>query len=218
MKELPPEQRPRERMESLGPASLSDLDLLTLLLGSGTSAHPVSVVAQKVLTLLDSLAADEHICPKQMQKIEGVGPAKATLICAALEIGRRRLPAKRKQLLFPSDVFPFIRHYGTRQQEHFLSIALNGAQEVLSITVVSIGSVNHTLVHPREVFAPALQQRATAVIVAHNHPSGTLTPSKNDLEVTKRLVEVGNLLGIKILDHIIFSEEGFISMLEGDMF
>ena len=144
--------------------------------------------------------------------------AKATLICVALGIGRRRLSAKRKQLLFPSDVFPFIRHYGTRQQNFFLSIALNGAQEILSISVVSVGSVNHTLVHPREVFSKALKEHSISVVLAHNHPSGILTPSLDDIKVTKRLKKAGEILGIKVLDHLIFSDESFLSMLEKEMF
>ena len=103
-------------------------------------------------------------------------------------------------------------------QEHFLAISLNGAQEVLSINVCSIGLVNRTIVHPREVFSEALAQRATAIIVAHNHPSGVLEPSAEDREVTRRLKKAGDILGMPIIDHLVFSEEGFISMLEGSMF
>ena len=149
---------------------------------------------------------------------ENMGLAKAALICAALELGRRRLPSKRKQIIFPSDAYPLIRHFGTRQQEHFLCISLNGAHEVVSVNVVSIGLVNHTLVHPREVFADPLRERATAGIVAHNHPSGNLTPSSDDRNVTRRLKSAGELLGIPVLDHLIFSDVAFHSMLEEDEF
>ncbi len=216
IKELPQSERPRERLQEHGPLALSDLELLTLLIGSGTSRNPAMKVAEQLLYLLDKLSGEEEITIEQLTSIDGMGLAKATLVLAALELGRRRLPPKRKQIVFPSDVFPLIRHYASRPQECFLSISLNGAHEVISINVVSIGLVNHTLVHPREVFATPLRERATAVIIAHNHPSGILQPSGDDRNVTRRLVKAGELLGIKVLDHLIFSEEEYRSMLEKD--
>lgn len=214
IKELPAEQRPREKLEHFGSCALSDLELLTILIGSGTVHAPASMLAHRVLELLDTKKAQDELTIGDLVQIEGIGMAKASLILAALELGRRRLPPRRKQIVFPSDAYPLIRHYGSRPQEHFLCISLNGAHEVMSVTVVSIGLVNHTLVHPREVFSTALQERATAVIVAHNHPSGVLLPSADDRTVTQRLCKAGELLGIQVLDHLIFSEESFHSMLE----
>jgi len=153
IKELPSEQRPRERLRMKGPNALSDMELIAILIGSGTFGRPAHVLAQQILDLLDRTSGDSEVEVDDLTQIDGMGIAKATLISAALELGRRRLPSKRKQIIFPSDVYPLIRHYGSRPQEYFLSIALNGAHEVISINVVSIGLVNHTLVHPREVFA-----------------------------------------------------------------
>jgi DNA repair protein RadC len=136
-----------------GPNALSDMELIAILIGSGTFGRPAHVLAQQILDLLDRTSGDSEVEVDDLTQIDGMGIAKATLISAALELGRRRLPSKRKQIIFPSDVYPLIRHYGSRPQEYFLSIALNGAHEVISINVVSIGLVNHTLVHPREVFA-----------------------------------------------------------------
>jgi DNA repair protein RadC len=109
---------------------------------------------------------------------------------------------------------PWVRHYGDRRQEHFLCISLNGANEVITTRVVSVGLVNKTQVHPREVFAEPITDRASAVILAHNHPSGNLSPSKEDLQITRQLKEAGETLGITVLDHIIFSQKGHYSFLE----
>ena len=214
IKELPPHERPREKLQKKGSLTLSDIELLAILIGSGTAKKPAFLLAQHVLELLDRTHGDSEILLDDLLTIEGVGVAKATLISAALELGRRRMPTKRKQIIFPSDIYPIIRHYGSRPQEYFLCISLNGAHEVMSVNVVSIGLVNHTLVHPREVFSIPLRERATAVVVAHNHPSGKLQPSSEDLNVTKRLLQAGEILGIKVLDHLIFSDESFRSMLE----
>jgi len=214
IKEMPIEQRPREKLQNSGSESLSDLELIALLVGSGTKRVNTFALAKNILDKLDHTDADTQLNAEDFLKIEGMGIAKATLICAALELGRRRLPTKRKQVIYPSDVFPLIRHYGNRMQEYFLSISLNGAHEIISVNIVSIGLVNHTISHPREVFTEALKERATAVIIAHNHPSGILKPSSDDINVTKRLTQAGEILGIKVLDHLIFSSDSFRSMLE----
>jgi len=218
IKELPSAERPREKLREKGSLALADTELLTIMIGSGTMKVPAPVLATRVMDFLDQRKPDEEVSVETLMVVDGMGLAKAALICAALELGRRRLPSKRKQIIFPSDAYPLIRHFGTRQQEHFLCISLNGAHEVVSVNVVSIGLVNHTLVHPREVFADPLRERATAVIVAHNHPSGNLNPSNDDRNVTRRLKSAGELLGIPVLDHLIFSDVTFHSMLEEDEF
>ncbi len=207
--------RPRERMLSRGAESLSDQELLAILIGSGNRERSVTAIAKELLELLDRKPL---VTNEDLMGIAGLGLAKASLISAALELGRRRLTAKRRQISTPSDIYPLIQHYATRMQEHFLSVCLNGAHEVLSVNVCSIGLVNRTLVHPREVFGEAVRQRATAILVAHNHPSGNLEPSMEDKDVTRRLKQAGDILGIKVLDHLIFSEEGYLSMLEGNLF
>jgi len=215
IKDMDVHDRPRERMVSGGAESLSDLELLAILIGSGSKERPVNSIAKQLLEVMDKKALIAH---EDLLTIQGLGMAKTTLICAALELGRRRLPAKKRQISTPGDIFPLISHYAGRMQEHFLSVALNGAHEVLSVNVCSIGLVNRTLVHPREVFVEAVRQRATAILVAHNHPSGNLEPSVEDRDVTRRLRQAGDIIGIKVLDHLVFSEEGYFSMLEGNVF
>jgi len=215
IKDMDVHDRPRERMVSGGAESLSDLELLAILIGSGSKERPVNSIAKELLEVMDKKAIVSH---EDLQNISGLGMAKTTLICAALELGRRRLPAKKRQISTPGDIYPLISHYAGRMQEHFLSVALNGAHEVLSVNVCSIGLVNRTLVHPREVFVEAVRQRATAILVAHNHPSGNLEPSVEDRDVTRRLRQAGDIIGIKVLDHLVFSEEGYFSMLEGNVF
>ncbi|MGE4454786.1 MAG: DNA repair protein RadC [Sphaerochaeta sp.] len=215
IKEMAVCDRPRERLVQRGAEALSDQELLSILIGSGNRDRSVTAISKDLLSLLDKKPIPSN---EDLQSIDGLGMAKATLIGAALELGRRRLPAKRRQISTPSDIYPLIRHYAGRMQEHFLSVCLNGAHEVLSVNVCSIGLVNRTLVHPREVFGEAVRQRATAILVAHNHPSGNLEPSMEDKDVTRRLKQAGDILGIKVLDHLIFSEEGYLSMLEGNLF
>ncbi len=215
IKDMAVHDRPRERMVSGGAESLSDLELLAILIGSGSKERPVNSIAKGLLEVMDKKAIVAH---EDLLAIQGLGMAKTTLICAALELGRRRLPAKKRQISTPGDIYPLISHYAGRMQEHFLSVALNGAHEVLSVNVCSIGLVNRTLVHPREVFVEAVRQRATAILVAHNHPSGNLEPSVEDRDVTRRLRQAGDIIGIKVLDHLVFSEEGYFSMLEGNVF
>lgn len=143
-----------------------------------------------------------------------MGPAKATLIKSAMEFSRRRIKPEGLKISFPPDVLPLIRHYADRKQEHFICVSLNGANEVITSRVVSVGLVNKTQVHPREVFADPITDRASAIIVAHNHPAGKLTPSREDEEITKRLKQAGETLGIKLLDHIIFNHKSYYSYLE----
>ncbi len=153
IKELTSAERPREKLREKGSLALADTELLTIMIGSGTMKVPAPVLASRVLDFLDQRRPDDEVSVETLMVVDGMGLAKASLICAALELGRRRLPSKRKQIIFPSDAYPLVRHFGTRQQEHFLCISLNGAHEVVAVNVVSIGLVNHTLVHPRDVLS-----------------------------------------------------------------
>ena len=155
---------------------------MAILLGSGTKDSDVLTVAGRILKVLDG--RNEKLSVEELQKIEGVGPAKASLIAAALEFARRRIRPEGLRISFPPDVLPLIRHFADRRQEHFICVSLNGANEVIATRVVSVGLVNKTQVHPREVFADPITDRASAVIVAHNHPSGSLEPSKEDIDIT----------------------------------
>jgi DNA repair protein RadC len=172
----------------------------------------VMTVAGRILKVLDADNGKPNL--QELQKIEGVGLAKATLIVAALELARRRIRPEGLKITFPTDVLPLINHFADRKQEHFICISVNGANEVITTRVVSVGLVNKTQVHPREVFADPITDRASAIIVAHNHPVSSLTPSKQDIEATQRLKAAGETLGIGLLDHIIFNKKGYYSFLE----
>jgi DNA repair protein RadC len=214
--DIPKLDRPREKLLQKGAAALSDLELMAILLGSGTKSHDVLTVADRILKTIDKAGVNPSV--DDLMDIEGVGPAKATLIAAALEFARRRIRPEGFKISFPPDVLPLIQHYADRKQEHFICISLNGAKEVIAVRTVSVGLVDKTHVHPREVFADPITDRASAIIVAHNHPAGSVTPSKKDIEITERLKAAGETLGIKLLDHIIFNHKGYYSFLEYDEF
>lgn len=210
--DLPVSERPREKLKRKGAQALSDLELMAILVGSGTPKLDVMALASRLLKSMDGAGAAPDLA--DLSKVEGIGPAKASLVVAALEFSRRRIRPRGVKIAFPPDVYPLIRHVADRRQEHFLCISLNGANEVIAVRTVSVGLVNRALVHPREVFADPITDRASAVIVAHNHPSGNLSPSQDDLDVTRQLQEAGKTLGIKLLDHLIFNESKYYSMLE----
>jgi DNA repair protein RadC len=201
--------RPRERLCREGPAALSDKELLAILLNTGTKGKNVSELATDILELLEREPGIPSV--KELSVLTGMGAAKSCVIAAMLEFGRRRWGVCGTKIRSPADLYPLIRHYADRKQERFLGISLNGAYEVIAIRIVTIGLVNRTIAHPREVFADMIADRANAAIVAHNHPSGSMTPSPEDNGVTARLYEAGKILGINLLDHMIFTENGYYS-------
>ena len=210
--DIPEADRPREKLLRKGAAALSDQELLAVLLGKGTPGMDVMKLAAKLAKAIDvkglGVQADD------LREFDGVGDAKATLVLAALEFARRRIKPEGAKIETPADLLPHVRHYADRKQEHFLCASINGANEILNIRVVSIGLVDRTPVHAREVFAEALADRASAIVVAHNHPAGGLEPSPADIEVTKQLKAAGVVMGIALLDHIIFNRTGYFSFLE----
>jgi DNA repair protein RadC len=168
-------------------------------------------VADELLALFDSRGIPGI---EDLTKIRGSGMGKGALICAAFEFSRRRLCADRKRITCPSDILPLVSHYADRKQEYFLCASLTGAHEVQEIRVVTMGILNRALVHPREVFSDPIRDRAGAVLALHNHPSGNVEPSPEDREITIRLKNAGETLGIPLLDHIIFSARGYYSFME----
>jgi len=212
LRELPTADRPREKLIRTGAGRLSDVELLSMLLGSGNRNQDVFSVAKALITVIDS--SWPHISAQPLTKIPGIGAAKAALIVAALEFARRRIRPQGVKIRSAADAFPLLQHLADRPQEHFLTISLNGANEVIATRVVTIGLVNVTQVHPREVFSDPICDRACAIIIAHNHPSGNLSPSDEDLRVTDSLKKAGRLLGIRLLDHLIFSPQGYYSLGE----
>lgn len=206
---------PREILEKCGVQELADWELIAILLGSGKKGKGVAPLAQELLKVIDSLDINKPITPDMLSAVSGIGLARATRIIAALELGRRVYKPSHKLLETPSDVLPFILHYRDRPQEHFLAISLNGANEVIGVRLVSVGLINKALVHPREVFAGALEDRASSLMIAHNHPTGIVAPSAADRKLTERLRLAGELLDIPVVDHMIFSASGdYYSFLE----
>ena len=202
-------ERPREKLHQTGPQSLKDWELFAVILGRGSKGVPVTRLAKDILVRMDAPQGEPDL--EQLCRVPGMGLAKASLLLAAMEFARRRIKPSGLKIHCPTDVLPLIRHYGDRKQEHFLCTALNGANEVIATRLVTVGLVNRSQVHPREVFADAITDRAAAVIVAHNHPSGSVEPSPEDIAVTRRLQQSGALLGIELLDHIVFAQSDHFS-------
>src|SRR5213593_2018107 len=210
--QIPKQDRPREKLLAKGAAALSDQELLAVLLGKGTPAMDVMTLAGKLARVIDEKGLGIKV--DDLKEFNGVGDAKGALVVAAIEFARRRIKPEGFKIERPADVLPLIRHYGDRKQEHFICATINGANEVINVHVVSIGLVDRSPVHPREVFAYAVADRASGIIVAHNHPAGSLEPSENDTEVTRQLKAAGQIVGIELLDHIIFNRTEFFSFLE----
>ncbi len=213
---IPQMDRPREKLRKMGPQSLSDMELLAILLGSGTQTVDVMTLANRLLKKIDGESGEPDL--DALMTVEGIGPAKASVIVAALEFARRRIRPEGIKISIPPDVLPLIRHLADRKQEHFICVSLNGAHEVIASRIISVGLVNRTQVHPREVFADPITDRASAIIVAHNHTAGDLTPSSDDIAVTNRLKAAGETLGIMLIDHIIFNNKSYYSFLEHEEF
>jgi DNA repair protein RadC len=202
----------RERLVRSGAPSVSDTELLAAVLGSGNRQLGVRALAAHILGRCDFSAGVPDI--PTLTSITGLGQAQACRISAALELGKRFYGVRDRRISGPADAWNLVRHFADRKQERFLCCTLNGAHDVLAVRVITLGLANRTIVHPREVFAEAVADRACAILVAHNHPSGRLEPSREDQDITERIRYAGELLGIPLLDHLIFSHEGYASMME----
>ena len=204
-------EQPREKLLRVGPEALTDKELLMLIIGSGSANKSLESVSLNVLSKLDK---NPELDINELMLVPGMGCAKASAIIAALELGRRKVTLKPRSITTPMDIYKEVLHFSSRDQEHFITIMLNGAHEVIDSFISTIGLLNKTIVHPREVFAPAIKNRAAAIAIAHNHPSGSLEPSEEDKQVTMRLINAGEILGIRVIDHIVFSNRGYYSFLE----
>ncbi|MBU1049709.1 DNA repair protein RadC [Candidatus Bipolaricaulota bacterium] len=202
--------RPREKLIAKGGAALCDAELLSILLGSGTKKLSVLDLSSTILSAVQGNLASVDV--QTLLKIHGVGRAKACQLVAAMELGRRHLSRKRGVIRDAEDAIPYLSAIRAEKQEHFVCLSLNGANEVLATRVVTVGLLDSNQVHPREVYADPITDRAASILCAHNHPSGTLEASPEDLAMTRRLVKAGEVLGIRVLDHLIVTKDGFLSL------
>lgn len=211
IKDLPKIERPREKLIHYGPCRLSNSELLAIVLRSGKKGENVINLANKILKKYKAESLPT-LTYQELKDFPGLGPAKACEIIACFELGKRLLKGKVVELyLKPEDVWKELRDIRDYKKEHFIVFYLDSRNQEIKREIISVGSLNANLVHPREVFEPAVKNLAAQVILAHNHPSGDPEPSKDDLEINKRLVGAGKILGIEIIDHIIVTKNEFFS-------
>ena len=206
-----PGLRPREKLGACGVGALTDVELLALLLGSGTPGRSAIRVARSLARRAPSELAGWPLA--RWLRVRGIGIARAAALTAAFEMGRRagECAAVGCAIRGPEDVLVQVRELARARREHFVVLLLNARHELQGRETVSIGSLNASIVHPREVFLPAILHSAAALVLVHNHPSGDPEPSEEDLSITRRLVEVGELVGISVLDHVIVASRGSVS-------
>ncbi|MUK86972.1 DNA repair protein RadC [Ornithinibacillus sp. L9] len=218
IKDVPKEDRPRERLLKLGASHLSNQEILAILLGSGTKEESVMALANRVLMHFEGLKLLKDATIEELTAIKGIGSAKGVLILSAIEIGKRMneyKPLERYVIRSPEDGADYImEELRSLKQEHFVVLFLNTKNQIIHRQTIFIGSLNASIVHPREVFREAVKRSAASIIVAHNHPSGDPTPSQEDIHVTRRLVESGKMIGIELLDHLVIGDRKFVSLKE----
>ena len=212
VEELYERERPREKLKEKGAAALKNRELIAVLLGSGTKGQDVLKLSRAVEKVLE--ADFEGLSLEKLTTVHGLGPAKAMQILAAVELSRRYLLKSNTKITCAEDVWQELREYAGRKQEHFLSLTLDGAGRLIEKRVVTVGTLNQSLVHPRELFADAVTDRAAGIIIAHNHPSGQRFPSSQDRRVTSRIKEAGEIMGIELIDHVIITVDGWYSFAE----
>ena len=215
IKDLPEHSRPREKLREKGASALTDEELVAAILGMGTAGIDVRTIARQVAGLIR-----EHktgLTLDHLQAVPGVGLAKAGQILSAFELDRRHLLKDTVKITVAQDVLPLVADIAGKQQEYFICISLNGANEIIEKRVVTIGLLDKNSVHPREVFADVIADHAAAVIFAHNHPSGDLQPSEADRRTHEQLTEAGKILGLRVLDHVIVTRKGYFSFQEAGL-
>ena len=212
IKDMPKHSRPREKLREKGASALTDEELVTAILGMGTPGVDVRTIARQVASLIRE--HKEKLTIDHLVEIPGMGLAKAAQILSAFELARRHLFKETIKIACARDVLPLVGDIAGKKQEHFVCLSLNGANEVIEKRIITIGLLDKSPVHPREVFADVIADRAAAVIFVHNHPSGELQPSESDLNIHRQLTEAGKILGIQVLDHVIVTRKGYYSFKE----
>lgn len=218
VKEMPKEERPRERLIEYGVTALSNEEILAILLRTGRKDLSVMELSKNVLYHLESLEDLKRISVHELLQINGIKMAKATTIVAAIELGKRLSSIhqeKKIKIKSPQDAY-FLLHaeLSHLEQEHFICLYLNTKSELIKKETIFIGTINQTLIHPREIYKSAIKLSAAAIIFIHNHPSGDSTPSKADIQATKALMETSPIMGIDLIDHIIIGQYEFYSLKE----
>lgn len=210
--------RPRERLIRQGASSLSNQELIAILLRTGTKEESVLHLANRVLSFFDQIQELKNATIEEMMSVKGIGQAKAVQLLAAVELGRRlsqKHPDKRYAIRSPQDAASLLMaDMSSLKQENFVALFLNVKNQVIHQQTIFIGSLNASIVHPREIFREAVKRSAASIICAHNHPSGNPNPSPEDIEVTQRLTEAGKIMGIEMLDHVIIGDHQFVSLKE----
>ncbi len=209
------QERPRERLLDWGAAALTDVDLLAAILGTGTSGADVLETAGRIVRAVNVRRL--HLVPvEDLLAVRGLGPARAAQLLAAAELGRRLWPDGDAVPLVrgPEQIYDLTRDIRAANREHFVGFYLNSRHQVLRRDIISIGSLNASIVHPREVYLPAIALSAASLVLAHNHPSGDPTPSEEDLAITRRLHDAGRLLGIELVDHVVVARDAYASFRE----
>lgn len=209
IKNIPEFDRPREKMEQKGVKALSNLELLAVLLATGIKDKDVFEVAKDILNLANE--SFDNISLEKLKNIDGIGLAKACQIIAAFEFSKRLLLKEGVKVKNLENVVQLTEELKDKKQEYFLTLTLDGASNLIQKRTVFIGTLNRSIVHPREVFADAISDRAAGIIFVHNHPSGDVEPSKEDVALTRRLVEAGKIVGIEVVDHVIVGKIGCYS-------
>lgn len=211
IKNLPKHEQPREKLFEKGAEGLRDCELMAILLRTGIHGKNVIKVAEEILAKFPKKKL-LSLSFKQLSEIKGIGPGKASLLLAAFELTKRALAVEDNNLPIinnAKDAVVHLQELRLAKKEHFVALYLNARNQLIHKELISIGTLNASLVHPREVFKPAIECLAASIIVAHNHPSGDAKPSESDIALTGRLVEVGRILGIDILEHVIITRDGF---------
>lgn len=212
MSNKPKDLRPREKLQHRGVASLSDYELIMAIIGSGNATADVTQIARDVLKIIKLRGSDLQY--DDLIKVRALGPAKVAQLMASYELWRRRFEVSEQPIINSlSDAVAQLANIREKKQEHFVCLSLDGANRLIQRRIVSVGTLNASLVHPREVFADVITDRAAGIIVAHNHPSGTVTPSPEDVQTTRRLKDAAELLGIGFYDHLIVTADDYGSIL-----
>lgn len=212
LKDLPRVDMPREKLEKYGSNKLKDYELLAVLIGSGIKGLNVLELSKKILKLIYEVGV-KKISLEDLLKIKGLGKAKASQVFAMIELGKRLNDENRIEILSPQDVWNACADIRDSKKEHFIAFYLDTQNRLIERQVISIGTLSSSLVHPREVFEPAVKLSAASVIIAHNHPSDSVEPSMEDREITSRLKKAGEIIGIEVIDHVILAKSCYSNFL-----